>query len=510
MKNGLPEQHGIHADLLNSSLIYRDTSGTISLTDAQYAGIDNGITSGSSGLIIAPTSSGKTEIGLLAAASWLRNGDGLTERVVYLVSHRALARQKFKEIQSQNMLSTLGVQPAEMVLSTGDATLDANGAIPEDPLSARFLIATYEKFLGLLASSGYRQDMTNFCIIADEFQIIADLHRGQSIEILFTMIKMAGYGQFIGLSAALSDKDAENLAGWLEVPSILVQKREVPLAFELRSTTNTFSWTTDGSDIPDSLGVIKPLNTIEILSELESDPENNFPVAIFCMTKRRIRDLAKAWGRHVGGAEGDGSILSLFDESTGISEVLATYIPRGFGIHTADLIDTERDVVEDKLDHDTLPVVFATTTLAQGLNYSFKTVVFDHWCRHNFERRMEEPITISEFHNISGRAGRLSLQDHGKVIYVSKEPKYDKSAAQYLTGNVSDQVAGRIDPNLIENVVLQLLSSGMAEDKDGFLNFLNNSLSGYLEREVDTNSEAVWEDRLDAAISSLSSRGFVV
>ena len=64
----------------------------------------------------------------------------------------------------------------------------------------------------------------------------------------------------------------------------------------------------------------------------------------------------------------------LFDEPTAISEALAVYMPHGFAMHTADLIEGERALVEKALDKDTLSVVFATTTLAQGLNYSFKTV----------------------------------------------------------------------------------------------------------------------------------------
>ena len=122
----------------------------------------------------------------------------------------------------------------------------------------------------------------------------------------------------------------------------------------------------------------------------------------------------------------------LFDEPTILSEALAIYMPNGFAMHTADLIEGERSLVEHALDEDKLAVVFATTTLAQGLNYSFKTVIFDAWSRYNFPRRQYEPIRRSDFHNIAGRAGRL-----GKMNLITTQAKRNLSSRSGIGGVLS-------------------------------------------------------------------------
>ena len=345
----------------------------------------------------------------------------MKRRAVYLVSHRALARQKFNELNTSEPLTTFGLHPSEIAMSNGDLSIDGQGVTPDDPLSARLLIATYEKFLALLAASGLRQDMSHYCIVADEFQLIADTTRGQDVEILFTLINRAGYGQFIGLSAVLDNADLKALADWMGARQVIVPTREVPLAYELRVPSATYIRTTDGPDRPTEVPAKQARDVIEVLTELEKDHEEHFPVAVFCMTKSRVEKFARQWAsRRRPSKDAIPLQPDLFEERTALSDALAVYMPHGFAIHTADLIEGERALVEEALDKDALAVVFATTTLAQGLNYSFKTVIFDAWARYNFARRQPEPIPRSDFHNIAGRAGRLgkmSADAHGRVIF---------------------------------------------------------------------------------------------
>ena len=218
----------------------------------------------------------------------------MNRRAVYLVSHRALARQKFNELNTSGLLKTFGLDRSEIAMSNGDLSIDGQGGTPDDPLSARLLIATYEKFLALLAASGLRQDMSHYCIVADEFQLIADATRGQDVEVLFTLIKRAGYGQFIGLSAVLDNADLQALADWMGARQVIVPTREVPLAYELRVPTATYIWTTDGPERPAESPARQARDVIGILTELENDHEDNFPVAVFCMTKKRVENVGKA------------------------------------------------------------------------------------------------------------------------------------------------------------------------------------------------------------------------
>ncbi|MBM3538051.1 MAG: DEAD/DEAH box helicase [Alphaproteobacteria bacterium] len=108
MKDQLPKRHGCAKTVLESGLIYR-TEGKPTLTDAQYAGLEAGVATGKSLMLVAPTSSGKTEVGLIGIACWLTGSNASARRAVYLVSHRALARQKFNQLQLKPALEVFRI-----------------------------------------------------------------------------------------------------------------------------------------------------------------------------------------------------------------------------------------------------------------------------------------------------------------------------------------------------------------------------------------------------------------
>ena len=133
--------------------------GIKSLTDIQELAIVAGVPLGSSAIVCAPTSSGKTLIGELALAKALSDGfDAL-----YLVSHKALAEQKFSDLSDRfskprwNSVVTVGI-------STGDRE--------EGDVICRVLISTYEKALGLILAG--RIKVGKSLIIADELQLLGE------------------------------------------------------------------------------------------------------------------------------------------------------------------------------------------------------------------------------------------------------------------------------------------------------------------------------------------------
>ncbi len=512
MQTELPAGIVLSPAIMNSSLIHKTAAGNLSLTDAQHAGLSAGIADGNSVLLVAPTSSGKTEVGLIGMAAWLSGGDRLSRRAVYLVSHRALARQKFNELRTSDFLQICALENPDLVMSNGDLTIDAGGAIPDDPLTARLLIATYEKFLALLSATGLREDMSHYCVVADEFQLIGDSARGRDVELLFTSIRRAGYGQFIGLSAVLNPRDLGILAEWIGARQVSVETREIPLEFEFRTRDDTAVWRTDGAEEPAIETVAEARNVIDVLTELEADRERNFPVAVFCMTKPRVEELCRQWGGVRGVADGAVPLQpDMFEEETALAGALAVYMPHGFGMHTADLIEGERALVEQALDSDQLAVVFATTTLAQGLNYSFKTVIFDKWARWDRGRRVEVPLTIGEFHNIAGRAGRLGKMNghHGRVLFFASNRAEAAAGGRYLTKEIDPRIAGQIRPENLEQVVLQILSSGLASTADDLLDFIAQSLSGFVARLAGRNQDEAWKAAIDQSLANLSRWGFI-
>ena len=212
MREGLPQDHGLAKEILSIPALVPSTEGTPLLTDIQYEALAHGVARGESVIVSAPTSTGKTLIGLWAIAASI-----LTQRrAVYLVSHRALAHQKFGELLSV-FGRTILEDHSTLVIATGDGVEDALGRRISNPLHSGVLVATYEKFLHSLAVGGPPRDLSDVCLVCDEIQLIGDQQRASNVELLLTLLKRAQWNQFVGLSAVLSPRDAEELSSWLGV-----------------------------------------------------------------------------------------------------------------------------------------------------------------------------------------------------------------------------------------------------------------------------------------------------
>ena len=104
------------------------------LTDVQQQALEVGVASGQNLVVCAPTSSGKTLVGEIAVLQALHRG----HRCLYLVSHKALANQKYTDFETR-FSSDTAAPFGTVGLSTGDRE--------EGDLQADILIATYEVFV---------------------------------------------------------------------------------------------------------------------------------------------------------------------------------------------------------------------------------------------------------------------------------------------------------------------------------------------------------------------------
>ncbi len=137
-------------------------------------------------------------VGEIAVLSALRH----SKRSLYLVSHKALADQKYEDFlrrfgdKAENPIASVG-------LSTGDRE--------EGDTGANIVIATYERALGLVLSGELNTRAT--VVVADELQIIGEVGRGANIETLCALLRQRGVGQFVALTATI--ENPEDLAAWL-------------------------------------------------------------------------------------------------------------------------------------------------------------------------------------------------------------------------------------------------------------------------------------------------------
>lgn len=509
MKYRLPENHGLSAAIVDN-LVFRDGDDP-ALTDAQFEALDSGVGRGESLLVASPTSTGKTQIALWAIARSLESGCS----TVYLVTHRALAEQKFEDFKGQLLSTFLGNDGASLVVATGDYVEDAEGEIRTDPLRAPLLVATYEKYLALLSASGIPKDMRSTVVVCDEIQLIGDAHRGQNVEVLLTLLRNAGWRQFVGLSAVLEPKDAADLANWLGVRLVVQHSREKHLRYEC--------WTNRGiarasSEHPDHIedGIALPagieLDPVSVLGSLLRDKAPPLPIIVFCMKKQDTYDLATRFIETTRrGAEVQLSLAFDGLPETAANAFLSAIFDRRVAVHNADLTDEERHVVEQGLLDATLDVVFATSTLAAGVNFPLGAAIFAKWVRWEPDQRAYVPIASAEFHNMAGRVGRMGFgHEFGRVIFLARDDAQARVARGYLDLSDLPSLDPRITPERFHQLALQLIASGLCDSKAAVEYLVCTTFSALRAQDRNAAGFAEWPQRLSAAVDTLLAEGLII
>jgi len=509
MKYELPHNHGLSSLSVDSLVFKKD--GKAALSDIQFAALEIGVGRGESALVVSPTSTGKTQIALWAIAHSLENRGN----TVYLVTHRALAKQKFEDFKSQLLKPYLNNDTSELIIATGDYVEDVEGNIPEEPLQSPLVVATYEKYLALLSASGIPTEMKSTTIVCDEIQLIGDKSRGQHVEVLLTLLRNAGWKQFVGLSAVLENRDAQDLANWLKVALVQQYTREKHLRYEC--------WTSKGiavvnSEYPEAIeeGLPLPndieLDPVEVLYSLLKEENPPLPIIVFCMRVRDTYDLSEKFLDKYKPLKGQ-LLLPFFEglPETTANESLSETMAQRVAFHSADLMEEERHIIEQNLQEDKLDVVFATSTLAAGVNFPLGAAIFASWKRYDFNRWSHVPIDSSEFHNMAGRVGRMgSYHEQGRVIFIAESRSDIRHARQYLNLGNLPSLDSRISTELFDQLALQLVGSGLCHSRADVEQLVCNTLSAL--REKDQNLEVFnqWAQKISDAITTLIDDGLLI
>jgi len=428
-----------------------------SLTEIQKLAIAAEVPLGSSAIVCAPTSSGKTLIGELALANALDNGlDAL-----YLVSHKALAEQKFSDFGAR-FSTPRWASTVTVGISTGDHE--------EGDVNCRLLVSTYEKALGLILAG--RLKVTKTVIIADELQILGEPGRGASVETLCALLRKRQPHQFVGLTATV--ENPEDLAAWMICKTVRSATRDVDLIQTIRYEGQLYTvrfgqehgeTTADTFEQVDLFGVIR--KTLQ---------DGLGPVLVFTETRREASDFANEYSSQCQRAA-DGLAISkqleLFSEPTESSQQLMSHAERRVTFHTADLTPDERTVIESGFVAASFDVCFATSTLAAGVNFPFRTVIIPK-LTYEFGNRQGTPFARSDFRNMSGRAGRLGHHKDGRVILLPTNRAELKHANQ-LVSPENDRVASQLVTLSMRRTVLSLVASRAVTSKVEVTTFFENT-----------------------------------
>lgn len=334
MKYELPDNHGLSdAIQRDRRLVPSEDGAAPSFTDIQYDALAAGVARGQSLLAVAPTSTGKTLVGLWALASGLERG----QKAIYLVTLRALAKQKFDEVLALLLESHLGGMRHTIVLATGDGIVDGEGNSPSDPLGASVIVATYEKFLAMVSSSGVEAAVYDRVFVCDEIQLIGDEHRGRSVEVLLTLMANGTWSQLVGLSAVIEQRDAEAISDWLHVNLVKTTSREKRLVYECWTPRGKYISDTN-ADLEDPVYVDEPLHSVSTLAIVHKLLENDahVPIIVFCMHKPETYDLSSRFFLAMNDAQNDSPPIFDFPPETETEQLLSQYIPARIAFHSAD------------------------------------------------------------------------------------------------------------------------------------------------------------------------------
>jgi len=170
-------------------------------------------------------------------------------------------------------------------------------------------------------------------------------------------------------------------------------------------------------------------------------------------------------------------------EETLARETLLGVLSGAVAFHNSDLSPEEREIIERHFRGGAIRALFSTSTLAVGMNLPVKNVVLDHQ-RWEYLRRYGrwslQEISRSEYENMSGRAGRLSLvQDFGRSILVTYSPFEADVWLEHFAGGEFEEIRPTLADAPLENHVLDLMASGLASTRGELEEMLLSSFTGW-------------------------------
>jgi helicase len=402
--------------------------GYSSLYPPQELALSKGLLEGKNLLVTTPTASGKTLIAMMAAIKIIEKG----LKVIYLTPLRALATEKYHDFHVLEDLDITGIK-IRVKIATSD--YNSSGKDVED---ADVIILTNEKMDSLMRHGAeWISDVGLF--VADEVHLIGERERGPTLEMMLTNIRqLYRQSQILALSATVANSD--DIADWLGCELIESNWRPTKLIEGVYEDGNIRM--NDGSrfKILTSVGVRSAAIDIAIDSL-----KNGGQALIFADTRKRAFSLATKAAEavyksldksaHERAFELSSKILNKGDD-TELTRNLSNLVAKGVAFHHAGLGPTSREIVEESFKKGIIKLLAATPTLAAGVNLPARRIILASILRYDAGYGGNIPISVLEYKQLSGRAGRPQYDTFGEAIIVadsgvSAEDLYN----QYILGS---------------------------------------------------------------------------
>jgi len=460
-------------DLLKPAIDFLLSEGFSKLYPPQSDCVDAGLLDGKSILVSAPTASGKTLTAILATISYLSKNNG---KVIYLSPLRALAAEKFTEFKKLETVE-LG-KKIKVGVSTGDFENIEKNLEKND-----VLILTNEKMDSIIRHGAEWIDDIGL-VIADEIHLIGDESRGPTLEMILTKLKLlVSKPQIVGLSATITNSN--EIANWLDCILVKNNWRPVPLSEGvydagevIMSDGKKFKVEPSIRGIPIDLGIQSVKNGGQSLVFAETRTRSKAfatkaaDVISQFLEKKESEELEKISKK----------ILSN-NEHTELVKTLATLIKKGVAFHHAGLNQNCRQTIETEFRKGTIKLLSSTPTLAAGVNLPARRVVISNINRYNAKVGGNRPISILEYKQLCGRAGRPQYDNYGESIIVGNGNGEDLME-YYVHGEPEPIVSKITDDKSLRTHVLSVIVTSPGIKKEDILNFFLQTLGGLQSRKA--------------------------
>lgn len=366
---------------------FMEASGIVSLMPVQQMAVDAGLLFGKDLLVVSATASGKTFIGEMAGMKNFLEGRGQT---LFLVPLVALAVQKYQRFQERyGDLAGVGI-----LIGKSRIRLPESRPFGDRNARAPLVVGTYEGVDHLIRCGSHLRNIGT--VVIDEIQMLEDRDRGHRLDGLIARLKyLAPKAQFLYLSATVGSP--KTLAKKLDAS--LVRYDDRPVALE---------------------------RYLIFLEHKQKIPT--------------IKKLCEEEYRHISSKGFHGQTI-IFANSRARCHVIADALGPKYAAYHAGLTSKERRDIEDRFLTGKLRAVVTTAALGAGVDFPASQVIFDSlamgisW------------LSVQEFNQMAGRAGRPDFHDLGKVVILA-EP-----GASYARG----------DSRTEEEMAMRLLKGEMEE-----------------------------------------------
>jgi superfamily II RNA helicase len=335
------------------------------------------ICAGKNLILATPTGSGKS---LVATAAHFR-AMALRQRSFYTCPIKALVNEKFFALARDFGAENVGMM-------TGDASINRDAPI---------ICCTAEILSNLALREGERADVG--CVVMDEFHYYADRDRGTAWQVPLLTLPQAS---FVLMSATIGPtevfEEALTKLNGRDTAVVRSTVRPVPLDFSYREV---------------------PLH--ETILDLIRG--GRYPIYIVAFTQRACAEQAQNLMSTDYSTKEEKKAIA--DELKGVrwqspyAKEVQKFIRHGIGVHHAGLLPKYRLLVERLAQTGLLKVICGTDTLGVGVNIPIRTVLFTQLCKYDGQKT--SLLSVRDFQQISGRAGRKGFDELGSVVAQAPE-----------------------------------------------------------------------------------------